>query len=308
MAVKFSNNASATLAASINTTVTTIVVSTGQGALFPSLGASDFFYATLVDASNNIEIVKVTARVSDTLTVVRGQDGTTGRSYAAGDRLELRPVAAALNALNDFTPTGNITATTVDGALAELDGDITALNAAKAPLNSPTLVTPTLGVATATSINKVTLTAPATGSTLTIADGKTLTASNTLTLVGTDSTTMTFPPASSSVGYLNIPINSQSANYTLVAADSGKTIFHPSTDANVRTFTIPANASVAYTVGTAITFINMSTNNLTIAITSDTMYLAGAGATGSRTLAQYGIATAVKLTDTTWLISGNGLS
>jgi hypothetical protein len=308
MAVKFTNNASATLAASINTTVTTIVVSTGQGSLFPSLGASDFFYATLVDASNNIEIVKVTARVSDTLTVVRGQDGTAGRSYTAGDRIELRPVAAALNALNDFTPTGNITATTVDGALAELDSDITALDAAKAPLNSPTLVTPTLGVATATSINKVTLTAPATGSTLTIADGKTLTASNTIELAGTDSTTMTFPPASASVGYLNIPINSQSADYTLVAADSGKTIFHPSTDANARTFTIPANASVAYTVGTAITFINMSTNNLTIAITSDTMYLAGAGTTGSRTLLQYGIATAVKLTDTTWIISGNGLT
>jgi hypothetical protein len=52
---------------------------------------------------------------------------------------------------------------------------------------SPTLVTPTLGVAAATSVNKVTLTAPATGSTLTIADGKTLTASNTVTLTGTDS-------------------------------------------------------------------------------------------------------------------------
>lgn len=57
---------------------------------------------------------------------------------------------------------------------------------------SPTLVTPVLGVATATTINKVTLTAPATGSTLTIADGKTLTASNTLTFAGTDSTTLTF--------------------------------------------------------------------------------------------------------------------
>lgn len=64
---------------------------------------------------------------------------------------------------------------------------------------SPTLTTPTLGVATATSINKVTITAPATSATLTIADGKTLTASNTLTLAGTDSTTMTFPSTSSTV-------------------------------------------------------------------------------------------------------------
>lgn len=57
---------------------------------------------------------------------------------------------------------------------------------------SPTLVTPTLGVATATSINKVAITAPATGSTLTIADGKTLTASNTLTFTGTDSSSVAF--------------------------------------------------------------------------------------------------------------------
>ena len=69
---------------------------------------------------------------------------------------------------------------------------------------SPTLVTPVLGVATATSVNKVALTAPATGSTLTIADGKTLTASNTLTLAGTDSTTMTFPSSSATVAGLAI--------------------------------------------------------------------------------------------------------
>ena len=69
---------------------------------------------------------------------------------------------------------------------------------------SPTLVTPVLGVASATSINKVALTAPATGSTLTIADGKTLTASNTLTLAGTDSTTMTFPSSSATVAGLAI--------------------------------------------------------------------------------------------------------
>lgn len=63
----------------------------------------------------------------------------------------------------------------------------------------PTLVTPVLGVATATSINKVTITAPATSATLTIADGKTLTANHSLTLAGTDATTMTFPTTSASI-------------------------------------------------------------------------------------------------------------
>jgi hypothetical protein len=110
------------------------------------------------------------------------------------------------------------------------------------------------------------------------------------------------------VGYLNIPVNSQSAAYTTVLADSGKAIFHPSTDANARTFTIDSNANVAYAVGTAITFINMTSQVVTIAITSDTMYLAGTGTTGSRSLAQYGLATAVKMTTTTWIISGSGLT
>jgi len=111
-----------------------------------------------------------------------------------------------------------------------------------------------------------------------------------------------------SVGFLNIPINSQSAAYTLVLADAGKAIFHPSTDANARTFTIPANSSVAYPIGTAISFINMTSQVVSIAITTDTMYLSSAGTTGTRSLAQYGTATAVKMTSTTWIISGNGLT
>ena len=68
-----------------------------------------------------------------------------------------------------------------------------------ATLTSPTLVTPTLGVASATSINKVAITAPATSATLTIANGKTLTASNSITLAGTDATTMTFPSTDASI-------------------------------------------------------------------------------------------------------------
>ena len=67
---------------------------------------------------------------------------------------------------------------------------------------SPTLVTPDIGVATATSVNKVTITTPATSATLTIVDGKTLTISNTLSFAGTDSTVMTFPAASDTVAAL----------------------------------------------------------------------------------------------------------
>jgi hypothetical protein len=110
------------------------------------------------------------------------------------------------------------------------------------------------------------------------------------------------------VGFLSIPQNSQSAAYTTVLADSGKCIYHPSTDANARTFTIAANSSVAYPIGTVIQFVNMTSQVVTIAINTDTLYLAGTGTTGSRSLAQYGVANAMKMTSTTWIITGSGLT
>ena len=137
---------------------------------------------------------------------------------------------------------------------------------------SPTLVTPALGT-------------PSSG-----------TLSN-CTVDGTDA-----------VGFRNIPQNSQSADYTLVLADNGKHIFHPVGDNNARTFTIPANSSVAYPIGTAISFINMAAAAVTIAITTDTLILSSAGTTGSRTLAQYGSVICIKITSTSWIISGSGLT
>lgn len=106
-----------------------------------------------------------------------------------------------------------------------------------------------------------------------------------------------------------IPQNSQSSAYTLVLADANKHILHPSADTTARIFTIPANSSVIFPIGTAVTFVNQNAAGvITIAITTDTMRLAGPGTTGSRTLAANGIATALKLTSTEWIISGSGLS
>ena len=129
-------------------------------------------------------------------------------------------------------------------------------------------------------------------------------------LSGGDASLGTVTPATlnaSSVGYTGMPANSQSAAYTLVASDAGKHIIHPSSDDNARTFTIPANSSVAYPVGTVVTFVN-AINTLTIAITTDTMTLANSTTTGSRTLAANGIATAIKIGSTNWLIAGPGLT
>lgn len=171
---------------------------------------------------------------------------------------------------------------------------------------SPTLTTPTIGVATATSVNKVTITAPATSATLTVADGKTATVNNSITFAGTDSTTMTFPGVDASVGYLNIPQNSQSAAYQFVLADAGKHIYHPVGDNNARQFTIPANATVAFPLGTAITVVNMAATASTMIITSDVLNYANIGAVTTITIPQYNEVTILKILTTAWLASGSG--
>jgi len=112
MGLKVTNNAFGVLNASINSSATTIVLVAGQGARFPTLSAGDYFYATLIDTSNNLEIVKCTARSTDTLTVVRGQDSTTARAYATNDRFELRPTAVLFNE----------TITTAEAALPKAGG------------------------------------------------------------------------------------------------------------------------------------------------------------------------------------------
>jgi hypothetical protein len=119
--------------------------------------------------------------------------GTTDTQTLSGKTLTQPTVTDFTNATHNHTNSAGggqlalnaFTSTTGSGAVVGATG--------------ATLVTPNIGVATATSINKVAITAPATSATLTIANGKTLTANATLTLAGTDSTTMTFPTSSGAV-------------------------------------------------------------------------------------------------------------
>lgn len=109
--------------------------------------------------------------------------------------------------------------------------------------------------------------------------------------------------AADSIGLRGIPQNSQTASYTLALSDAGKHI-----SITTGGVVIPANGSVAFPVGTAISIYNNSGSNQTISITTDTLRQAGTANTGSRTLAQYGLATCVKVSSTTWVISGAGIS
>ena len=98
MAVKFTNNAKTTLASSITDVATTATVT--DGSVFPTLGAGEYFYCTFDDTTNN-EIVKVTARSGNTLTIVRGVDNTTARAFSSGDAAELRATAGLLTDIQE---------------------------------------------------------------------------------------------------------------------------------------------------------------------------------------------------------------
>jgi hypothetical protein len=113
------------------------------------------------------------------------------------------------------------------------------------------------------------------------------------------------PNVNHAVGYRDAPQNANTANYTLVLADRGKSILMNGTSL---TLTIPANSAVPFPVGTVIIVVNVNSSALSVAITTDTLTLANSTTTGTRTLAQNGLATCVKIGGTSWLISGAGLT
>jgi hypothetical protein len=85
--ILFSNNAATTLAGPISNSSLTANLAAGSGTLFPNPGADQHFVMTFQSASNpvNDEIVWVTAIVGDTITILRGQEGTTAQAWQAND-------------------------------------------------------------------------------------------------------------------------------------------------------------------------------------------------------------------------------
>jgi hypothetical protein len=102
------------------------------------------------------------------------------------------------------------------------------------------------------------------------------------------------------VGYKGVPQNAQTSAYTLALSDMGKHI-----SITTGGVVIPANGSVAFPIGSTIVVYNDSGSAQNISITTDTLRLAGTATTGTRSLAQRGLATCVKVAATEWVVTGN---
>ena len=90
MGIKLTNNAATTVPLAVSSTDTTLTVAPGTGAAFPELGTGDYFHATLQSVGNQFEIVRVTARTDDTMTITRGQENTVAIPFPANSRFEIR--------------------------------------------------------------------------------------------------------------------------------------------------------------------------------------------------------------------------
>lgn len=264
-----------------------------------------------VDATNNRVGVGTTSPQATldvqatTGTAMRITNSGTGESFRVED------------ATGDITPfvidaSGNVgmgTATPL-ARLHITDGSANIrLNTTTVGADALNIVPPTSFNSRSITLNTATLTATRTV-TLPDATGTVITTGNLTDFTVTAGTTTT---AASGVGYMGLPQNSTTTGaYRLVAADAGKHIYSTAT----RTITVPGNASggtpqVAFPVGTTIVFVNATGAVLTLSMdgtTTDTLLLAGTGTTGTRTLAAFGMATLLKITSTSWIISGNGLT
>ena len=130
--------------------------------------------------------------------------------------------------------------------------------------NNPVLVAPTLGAASASSINKLTITAPTNGSTLTIADGKVVTISNTITFQGTDSTTFTLPSSSGTLALNNQPFYIGTTSVAINRSSGSLALTGVSIDGNAGTVTNGFYTSSSFNLGTTSITVNRSSASQTL--------------------------------------------
>ena len=260
----------------------------------------------------------------DSTAIINGIDNTvTGTTVTAG-AIRLTAGTISTNDSSGIT----VTAATTFNTDVTFDNDIAVtgqvtiagdliINGTTTTINSVTLTVDDKNIELGSTVSPTDVTADGGGITLKGSTDKTLTYVNSTGLwtanIGVAATSFTglavaatTASTAASVGYMGIPQSATATTATLAIGDAGKHIYITT---NSQTITIPANSVVAYPIGTAITFVaGPSATTVSIAIASDTMYLTGTGTTGTRTLAAYGSATAMKVSATVWFIAGTGLT
>ena len=119
--------------------------------------------------------------------------------------------------------------------------------------------------------------------------------------------TATITTANYSIGYLNIPQITLSANSTAALTDSGKHYY--STTAGNLQLTLPDNGNVAFPIGTALSVVLQAAGNIIVTTqASTTLYMGGNATAGNRVISTYGMATIMKVATNTWFINGTGVS
>ena len=207
--MSFTNNAATTLASGITNVATSLTVASGTGALFPALSGSQYFWCTLANNAGTVEIVKVTARSTDTFTITRAQDNTSAVSWSSGDKVELRLVAAALNDLPKLDE-----ANTFASGVTQTIGTLALTNALTVANGGTGQTTYTngqllIGNTTGNTLTKATLTA-GTGISITNGAGSISIAASGGTSVGISATTFT------SSGTFTIPTGVTKIKMTIV--------------------------------------------------------------------------------------------
>lgn len=241
--------------------------------------------ATAILYCDGTEIISATtsAAFAGILPVTQGG---TGATTASGARTNLG--ATGIGSALFTAATAASARSTISAAASGANSDITSLTGLTTPLSVAQGGT---GATTA-------------GGALTNLGAAASGANTDITALDQDVTiTATGTIAAGTLGYRGLPQNAQTGAYTLALSDAGKQVSNTTGG-----FVIPANGSVAFPIGTAVALFNNSGSSQTVSITTDTLRQAGTANTGTRTLAQYGLVTCVKVASTTWVISGAGLS